>query len=89
MLVTVFVGIGAFMIWGAVVGHRLRLFRCATCKSFVEENAATCGRCGGRIVGEIANLRDRLDREEELEAQEPAAATPDAREPDAADFDTH
>lgn len=73
-----FVGMGAFMIWGAVVGHRLRLFRCATCKSFVEENAATCGRCGGRVVGEIGDLRGRLNREREaeLEAQDRAAAPP-------------
>jgi hypothetical protein len=53
-------------------GRRVRLFRCASCTTFVDEGAATCRGCGGRIVGAIAHANLRLEAEEALEAEDPA-----------------
>ena len=55
---------------GFVRGSRTVLYRCATCRSFVSTTSTECGHCGGRIVGDIKNANERLDREEELEQLE-------------------
>jgi hypothetical protein len=59
------VGVGT--IAGAWRGRRKRLYRCATCRSFITVTAIHCERCGGRIMGDIDHPDDRLAAEEELE----------------------
>ena len=58
---------GAGVLAGAVRGRRKRLYRCATCRSFITKAATQCGSCGGHIAGEIKHPNDRLAAEEELE----------------------
>lgn len=59
-----------------------RLYRCATCESFLEATAAVCPGCGGTIAGDIAHRGDRLDAEDRLEAEDRHAAGHGPDEPD-------
>ncbi|HET7500036.1 MAG TPA: hypothetical protein VFK02_03510 [Kofleriaceae bacterium] len=65
--------VGTTMI-GFLVGHargtRKKLYRCATCESFLDRAATVCPACGGTIAGDIAHRGLRLDAEEALEAEE-------------------
>jgi hypothetical protein len=62
------VALGLFA--GGIYGRRRRLYRCATCRSFVTATATECRHCGGTIAGDIKHPNERLDREEELEDAE-------------------
>lgn len=64
-------------------GRRARQFKCASCRSLLEETDRECANCGGTVAGEIANPSDRLAREEELEEAE--RAEPGRAEPGRAD----
>ncbi|CAN5908974.1 hypothetical protein BH11MYX3_BH11MYX3_49350 [soil metagenome] len=69
---------------GHVIGRRVRVPRCTACASVVFEGATSCPACGAALRGDIAQLADRLDAEERLEAEARAerAEHDDAR-PDA------
>ncbi|MBL0213216.1 MAG: hypothetical protein IPQ07_04985 [Myxococcales bacterium] len=54
---------------GHVVGRRVRVPRCTACASVVEVSATTCRACGAALRGDIAQLSDRLEAEERLEAE--------------------
>jgi hypothetical protein len=72
---------GGFAI-GRAIGRPRRVYRCATCESFLEATAAVCPVCGGTVAGDIAHHRDRLDAEERLEAEARLAAGHSPDEPD-------
>jgi hypothetical protein len=59
-------GVGA--VGGFVLGRRKRFFRCASCGDFCTPATTQCRLCGGNLVGEIKDPRDRLDAEEAWEA---------------------
>jgi hypothetical protein len=67
MLPWVVVGGGAT--GGHVLGRRVRVPRCSACASVVPDDAAQCPHCSALLRGEIASLSDRLDAEEQLEAE--------------------
>lgn len=54
---------------GHLVGRRIRVPRCTACASVVEADALECHACGAALRGDIAELADRLDAEERLEAE--------------------
>ena len=54
---------------GHLVGRRVRTPRCSACASVVSLGASTCSKCGAVLRGDIANLGDRLEAEELLEAE--------------------
>jgi hypothetical protein len=62
---------------GLAIGGARKLYRCATCTSFVDAKATMCQACGGKIVGDIARRKDRLDAEErfDLENRPPVAVS--------------
>jgi hypothetical protein len=62
--------VGATALFGAGYGRRRRLYRCATCRSFVTPRSKKCDGCGGTIAGDIKHPDDRLDAEEALEREE-------------------
>ena len=65
---------------GHVVGRRIRVSRCTACVSIVPDGSPCCRACGARIRGEINEPADRLDAEEQLDAEAPdhdATPTPD------------
>lgn len=66
--------IGITMVLGLDHGRRKRLYRCATCRSFVTPIDTKCRICGGTIAGDIKHPNDRLDAEEKLEAEERESA---------------
>jgi hypothetical protein len=65
---------------GHVVGRRVRVPRCSACASVVRRDATTCAHCGAVLRGDIERLADRLEAEEQLEADRPdddgSTATP-------------
>jgi hypothetical protein len=65
---------------GHVVGRRVRVPRCSACASVVRPDAIVCARCGAVLRGDIERLADRLEAEEQLEAERPdddgSTATP-------------
>ena len=61
------VAAGAGAVGGFLVGRRMRYFRCASCGNFVTPAHAECRLCGGLLVGEIQDPRQRLDAEEAYE----------------------
>ncbi len=66
---------------GHVLGRRVRVPRCTACASVVFDGAAVCPACGAVLRGDIAQLADRLEAEERLEAD--ARADRDEVRPDA------
>ena len=54
---------------GHVLGRRIRVPRCSACASVVPATAAVCESCGAALRGDIAQLSDRLEAEERLEAE--------------------
>jgi hypothetical protein len=62
------VGSGVGAVGGFVVGRRKRYYRCASCGDFCTPATVQCRMCGGNLVGEIEDPRDRLDAEEAWEA---------------------
>jgi hypothetical protein len=78
-------GIGAAVgaVGGYLVGRRMRLYRCASCGAFCTPTTPQCGLCGGNLVGEVTDARDRLDAEEEW------LATHSSRLPRAVDDHPH
>jgi hypothetical protein len=54
---------------GHVLGRRVRVPRCSACATVVPDDAAQCPHCGALLRGEIASLSERLDAEEQLEAE--------------------
>ena len=65
-------GIGIAMapgVVGSIVGHRRKLFRCASCNAIVGRDATECRACGGMIAGEVRSAIDRLDAEDELDRE--------------------
>lgn len=56
---------------GHVVGRRVRVPRCSACASVVRPDAIVCARCGAVLRGDIERLADRLEAEEQLEADRP------------------
>lgn len=62
LVVTTFAGVIVFMAWGIVTAPVVH--RCATCDTIVGATDASCGGCGGTIIGEIARREDRLEMEE-------------------------
>jgi hypothetical protein len=52
---------------GHVIGRRVRAPRCSACATVVPPDAARCPKCGASLRGDIANLSDRLEAEEDLE----------------------
>ncbi|MEO8844142.1 MAG: zinc ribbon domain-containing protein [Kofleriaceae bacterium] len=57
---------------GHVLGRRVRVPRCSACAGVVPDDATLCPHCGALLRGEIASLSERLDAEEQLEAEPPA-----------------
>jgi hypothetical protein len=53
-------------------GRRKRLYKCATCRSFLLRTDTTCRGCGGQIAGDIDHPNNRLEAEEALEDAERA-----------------
>jgi hypothetical protein len=64
--------VGVAMVLGAEHGRRKRLYRCATCRSFVTPVSTTCAHCGGTIAGDIKHPNDRLEAEEALQGRHEA-----------------
>ena len=54
---------------GHVLGRRVRVPRCSACASVVLDDAAQCPHCGALLRGDIASLSERLEAEEQLEAE--------------------
>jgi hypothetical protein len=70
---------------GRTIGGVRRLYRCATCESFLDATAAVCPGCGGTVAGEIARRGDRLDVEDRLETENRLAAGQSHDEPSSED----
>jgi hypothetical protein len=66
------IGSGVGAVGGFVIGRRKRYFRCASCGDFCTPATLQCRMCGGNLVGEIKDPRDRLDAEEAWEASQRA-----------------
>jgi hypothetical protein len=64
------IGSGVGAVGGFVIGRRKRYFRCASCGDFCTPATVQCRMCGGNLVGEIKDPRDRLDAEEAWEASQ-------------------
>lgn len=62
---------------GHILGRRVRVPRCTACASVVEATAAVCPACGAALRGDIAELADRLEAEERLEAEAQGDLRPD------------
>jgi hypothetical protein len=58
------IGSGVGAVGGFVVGRRKRYYRCCSCGDFCTPATLQCRMCGGNLVGEIKDPRDRLDAEE-------------------------
>lgn len=54
---------------GHLLGRRVRVPRCTACASVVPDDAPVCDACGAALRGDIAQLADRLEAEERLEAE--------------------
>jgi len=67
--VTAFGGAAA----GHIIGRRVRAPRCSACATIVRVDATVCPRCGASLRGDIANLSDRLEAEENLEESNPGS----------------
>jgi len=53
---------------GHVIGRRVRVARCSACVTVLASpHAEACRRCGATMRGDIAQLADRLEAEEQLE----------------------
>lgn len=59
---------------GHLVGRRVRTPRCSACATVVRADAATCGKCGAALRGDIASLAERLEAEERLESDTGSAS---------------
>lgn len=58
---------------GHLLGRRVRTPRCSACATIVRADATSCPRCGASLRGDIGNLSDRLEAEENLEESNPGA----------------
>jgi hypothetical protein len=52
---------------GHIIGRRVRAPRCSACATVVRPDTTRCPQCGASLRGDIANLSDRLEAEENLE----------------------
>jgi hypothetical protein len=67
---------------GHLMGRRVRTPRCSACASVVRPGSAACSSCGAVLRGDIAHLGDRLEAEEQFEAEAKARADENDPKPD-------